>query len=360
VPGERVVVIGGGIVGASVALHLAEGGADVLVVDDARPGRATYAGAGIVAPPWRSPGSPIFELRAHAVAAYPELAARIGAPFEVIGELFAAPPGPALDETSEALAASGLGPEVLEPEAARAAFPYLAPHLAAARVGTTARVEGDRIRDGLLDAARRAGAEVVTGAAQVLLGAGRVDGVEVDGRRHEASTVVVAAGAWSAELVAAAGHRLAVAPQKGQILHLGVAEDTASLPVVQPIGADHYLLPFSDRRVVVGATRETGSGFDLRLTAGGVLEVLADALSVAPGLATADIRDRRVGLRPLSADGEPLLGPVPGTAGLWVASGMGPQGLTIGPYSGRLVAEAVLGRDSEVDIRPFAVDRPLA
>ena len=91
--GHRVVVVGGGIVGAAAAFHLAEGGAEVVVVDDDREGRATYAGAGIVAWPWQDPVRPIFELRRRAVAAYTGLAARLGARLEVVGELFVAPPG---------------------------------------------------------------------------------------------------------------------------------------------------------------------------------------------------------------------------------------------------------------------------
>lgn len=354
--GDRIVVVGGGIVGASVAFHLADAGADAVLIDDDRAGRATYAGAGIVAYPWRDPGSPIFELRRRSVEAYPELAARVGFAFEVVGELFAAPPGPMLDEAEEALRHGAAGPvERLSAEEARAAFPYLEPELAALRVTTTARVEGDAVRAGLLSAA--GDVEVVAGRAELVTDAGRVEAVAVDGRRIPASDVVVAAGTWSAELARQAGATIAVAPQRGQIVHLGVVEDTAAMPVVQPLGADHYLLPFADHRVVVGATRETGSGFDVRLTAGGVAKVLADALRVAPGLDTATLRETRVGLRPASPDGDPILGPVPGCAGLWAATGMGPQGLTVGPYCGRLVADAVAGRPAELDLSPFSPAR---
>lgn len=330
----------------------------MVLVDDDRAGRATYAGAGIVAWPWQDPSGPMFELRRRAVAGYPELAARIGARLDVVGGIFVAPPGPLLDEAHRALE-GGLAGAVrrLEPEQARAAFPYLAPELAALHVTTTGRVQGDAIRDRLIQAATGAGAEVVTGRAELVCGQSAVHAVEVAGRRVPAGDVVVAAGAWSADAVAPAGVTLAVAPQRGQILHLGVREDTATMPVIEPLDSDHYLLPFPDRRVVVGATRETGPGFDPRLTAGGVAAVLHDALRVAPGLADATLREMRVGLRPATPDGAPLLGAVPGCAGLWVATGMGPQGLTIGPYCGRLIADAVLGRPAEMDLTPYAPAR---
>jgi D-amino-acid dehydrogenase len=357
VSSERVVVVGAGIAGASAALHLSEAGAEVVLVDDRRAGRATYAGAGIVGWPWRYRERPIFELQRRALAAYPELAVRVGASFEVVGELFVARPGPLLEEAYAALAGTAGPVRRLEPEQARGYFPYLAPDLAALHVETTARVQGDAVRARLLDAAVAAGAEVICGRAGLDRGPTGVRAVNLDGRRIASGDVVVAAGAWSAELVASLGVSLAVAPQRGQILHLEVEEDTAAMGVVQPLDADHYLLPFSGGRVVVGATREAGSGLDPRLTAGGVAEVLGEALRVAPGLANATLRDLRVGLRPSTPDGDPILGPVPGCGGLWAVTGMGPQGLTIGPYCGRLVADAVLGRSAELDLAPYSAAR---
>jgi D-amino-acid dehydrogenase len=64
--------------------------------------------------------------------------------------------------------------------------------------------------------------------------------------------------------------------------------------------------------------------------------------------------DQRVGLRPATTDGEPVLGPIPGWNGLWAATGMGPQGLTLGPYSAKLVADALLGCAPVLDLAPFA------
>jgi len=357
-PSGAVVVIGGGIAGASVALHLVEGGAHVVLVDDDRDGRATYAGAGIVGWPWRDAGRPSFELRRRAAAMYPELAARIGAGFEIVGEIFVASPGRLLDEAEEALAGGAAGPaRRLEPDAARELFPYLAPELGALHVTSTGRVHGDEIRDALRAAAVAAGAEVLAGRAELECERGAVRAVRVAGRRIAAADVVVAAGAWSDALVAPAGVHLAVAPQRGQILHLDVDQDTAAMVVVQPLDGDHYLLPFAGGRIIAGATRETGSGFDPRLTAGGVADVLRDALRVAPGLAGATLRELRVGLRPATPDGDPILGPVPGCAGLWASTGMGPQGLTLAPYCGRVVAEAILGRAPELDLAPFSAGR---
>jgi D-amino-acid dehydrogenase len=144
-----------------------------------------------------------------------------------------------------------------------------------------------------------------------------------------------------------------VAPMRGQIVHLSLpGNDTAAWPVVLP-QSSHYLLAFEDSRVVVGATRESGSGFDYRVTAAGQAEVLQQALHVAPGLAPATVVETRIGFRPASADGLPLLGHVRGVDGLLVGNGLGAAGLTIGPFAGKLLADLALAGKTALDLQPF-------
>jgi len=228
-------------------------------------------------------------------------------------------------------------------------------------VATTgaARVDGRLLRDALWRAAERRGARIVSGDAALELAAsgGRVDAVRVGGERLAAGTVIVAGGAWSAALGEALGVALPVFPQRGQILHLTLpGSATAGWPIVVGFHA-HYLLTFAPDRVVAGATRESESGFDVRMTAGGVHEALAEALRVAPGLAGATLAEVRVGLRPASPDGLPLLGQLPGYDNVLVATGHGPSGLQLGPYSGAVVAGLALGEPEQLDLTPFAVAR---
>ena len=119
----------------------------------------------------------------------------------------------------------------------------------------------------------------------------------------------------------------------------------------------HYLVAWPDSRVAAGATRETGSGFAPHTTSAGVREVLDEALRVAPGLAGAEIREIRVGLRPLTSDTLPVLGPVPGVSGVFLVTGHGPTGLTLGPYSAKLVAGQMLGKPPASDLSPFSIAR---
>jgi D-amino-acid dehydrogenase len=88
--------------------------------------------------------------------------------------------------------------------------------------------------------------------------------------------------------------------------------------------------------------------------------VLADALAVAPGLASASVVETRVGLRPLPRSGRPVLGPVPGVPGWFVVSGLGAGGLTMGPVAGHLLAQLVLTGSPDLDLGPFAPDHPEA
>ncbi|MBB2935895.1 D-amino-acid dehydrogenase [Amycolatopsis bartoniae] len=359
----RTVVIGSGIAGASAAYQLARRGADVVVVDAARTGVATAAGAGIVCPWTSRAGEEHYSAAGAAAAYYRRLVEELAedgvtdSSFEVVGGMVVSADERELDEAFARVSARAT-PEVgdvrrLDPAQARELFPALAPELGAVHVAGGARVDGRRLREVLLTAASRYGAEQVPGRAE-LSSAGEL---RVDGSRWEADRVVVAAGAWSGELVAPLGVSLGVAPQRGQISHFELpGVETGSWPVVLPVSS-HYLLAFPGSRVVAGATRETGSGFDYRVTAAGQREVLENALSVAPGLADATLLETRVGFRPASEDDLPLLGPLPGRPEVLVATAFGAGGLTLAPFAGMLIAELALGEEPSFDLGPYAPGR---
>ena len=364
----KVVVVGAGILGASTAYHLAREGCDVALVDRADEGRATAAGAGIVCP-WGSPteDAPGYALLAGGARYYRPLVAMLAEDGEhdlgyaQVGGLYV-PSGPGeLDAVERRARARALeAPEAgrierLSPVDARALFPPLRPDRPALFVSGGARVDGRRVAAALQRAAAKRGARLVNGSAELILRGNRALGVRVDGESIEADAVVVAAGAWAPKALEPAGVQLAVAPQRGQIVHLRLpGTDTARWPVLLPLNS-YYLLAFEDSRVVIGATRETNSGFDYRLTAAGVAEVLNAGLAVAPGLASWTVHEIRIGFRPVAHDNRPKLGPVPGFDNLLVGNGLGPSGLSMGPYSGALLANATLGRPSELALTPYAV-----
>ena len=96
-----------------------------------------------------------------------------------------------------------------------------------------------------------------------------------------------------------------------------------------------------------------GTGFDYRVTAAGQAEVLSEALRIAPGLGAATLVETRVGFRPVSPDGRPLLGRVRDVKGLVIGNGLGAAGLTIGPLAGRLLADVALDRPPALDLATF-------
>ncbi len=363
----RLIVVGAGITGSACGYAASMLGAEVVLVDSAQPGRATAAGAGIICP-WSSSGEEPdrFALGCAGARAYPALIAALAEDGETAlgyrrsGALVLVSSTEQQQEVHRQLAArQDDWPEMgeisaLGPAQAQALFPPLRPDRPAVLIAGGARIDGRLIAAALRRAAGRQGARVISGEARLRCTGGAVAGVTVAGEFIAADAVVAAAGAWTDTFLEPAGVALGVTAQRGQIVHLGLGvTDTSRWPTVLPGGSGHYLLAFDDSRVVAGATRETGSGFDRRVTAGGLAEVLGEALSVAPGLASASHLETRIGFRPMGPGGRPLLGPVPGVAGLFAATGLGATGLTMGPYAGELTARAALGLDLPFDLRPF-------
>jgi len=214
------------------------------------------------------------------------------------------------------------------------------------------RIDGRLLREALERACVERGAQVIRARA-TLSRKGDVAVVAAKGQPLPAESVILAAGAWSAPLAASAGVTVPVYPQRGQIVHLEMpGVDTSSWPVVLGFHS-HYLVAFPPNRVVAGATREDGMGATYAVTAGGVHEVLSEALRVAPGLSAAAIREVRVGFRPIMPDQMPALGRAPGVDNLIIATGHGPYGLQLGPYSGALAARLALGLDPGLDLTPY-------
>ncbi|HEV2236505.1 MAG TPA: FAD-dependent oxidoreductase [Ktedonobacterales bacterium] len=372
---DHVVVIGGGIVGGSAAYALARRGARVTLVDRGDIGQATAAGAGIIAAGTSLRALPaFFALGLPASQHYATLIAALAGDGETdtgyaeVGLLHvatSADEAARLDEVaalfSERRAAgfAHIGAVTrLSGTEARTAFPALGEVAGAVATGGAARVDGRLLRDALRRAGVRRGVRIVSGAAALASdGAGgcqvTVESVPLD----PADAVILAGGAWSGATAAALGIDVPVAPQRGQILHLEMPDaNTAHWPIVVGFHS-HYLLTFAPHRVMAGATRESDSGFDPRATAGGVREALSEALRVASGLAAATLREVRVGLRPASPDGLPIIGRAPGQERVWLATGHGPSGLQLGPYTGELVAGLALGGPAPLDLTPFALER---
>jgi D-amino-acid dehydrogenase len=352
-----VVVVGGGMVGTATAYELGRSGASTLLVDRADAGRATDAGAGILSPETAKrddPGWVEFVLAAgrHYDRLLTQLDTDSG--YDRCGILQLATRETDLSAW-EWVAERATGATEISPDDARAMVPVLGKVVRALHHPRAARVDGRMMCAALRRGAEKHGVQVRNGSVDEVR-AGSPVTIVVDGEAITAPLVVIAGGAWTRRLGVQLGVDLPVGPVRGQIAHLGVSDhDTARWPIVQQVYG-HYMVPWADHRVAVGATVED-VGFAHDVTAGGVNEIMREALRVMPGLAGARLGEVRVGLRPTSIDDAPILGPLTGIPNVFVATGHGANGLLLGPISGRVMSDLIAGRPPEVDVKPFSPAR---
>jgi D-amino-acid dehydrogenase len=365
---KKVIVIGAGILGASTAYHLAKSGVEVTLIDGRDLGQATDAAAGIVCP-WLSQrrNKAWYQLVKGGARYYPSLIAQLEdlgeteTGYKRVGTISLHTEHDKLEKMAErALKRREDAPEIgeikiLSPSETKRLFPPLREDYGSVYVSGGARVNGRALRKALINAAKKVGATFLEGNASIVHQQNQIMGVSINEKVLDADQVIVTGGVWAKELLRPLGVNFLVKPQKAQIVHLEIVDmDTSAWPVVMPPN-DQYILTFEDGRVVVGATHEDDTGLDLRVTAGGINEVLGKALLVAPGLADSNILETRVGFRPFTPGFLPVIGYLPNYEGLLVANGLGASGLTAGPYLGAELAKLALGREMEIDINSYDV-----
>lgn len=367
----KVVIIGAGIAGASTAYHLAKAGAHVKVVERMEPGSATDAAAGIICP-WLSQrrNKAWYALAKGGAAYYPVLIDHLNADGETetgykrVGAISLHTDEDKLEKMIErAQKRKEDAPEIgeirlLNSEETTELFPLLTDKYRSVYVEGAARVNGRALRESLLNAARKNGAEVISGSASLCKENGEVH-VLVEGGKLEADQIIIAAGAWAGELLEPLT-RFKVKGQKAQIIHFKIEDQqSGEWPVVMPPN-DQYILAFEDGRIIAGATHEDDCEFDLRITAGGINEVLFKALETAPGLTEAEFVEMRVGYRPFTPDFLPVAGQLPGYRNVYVVNGLGASGLTVGPFLGQQLSKLVLGETPDIDLNPYDVAGAIA
>jgi glycine/D-amino acid oxidase-like deaminating enzyme len=369
------VIIGGGLVGWAAAYALAKRSIPALVIDAGDAGAATMAGAGMITPgtsPRLVPAA--LPLAFGATTHYPQLIAALAdaqagdTGYETVGAIYVARDEsevPSLDAVQRLLIErreSGMSLigeiERISGDRARALFPPLTPEAPAAVwfAGGT-RVNGRLLRAAIRAAALQLGCREQIGRASISRTGNRLTVTTPDLEQIDPDVVAISGGAWTPLLGEQVGLNLPIEPQKGQIVHLAWQDDsTAHWPLLES-AATHYMLGFPGGRIVAGATRELGQGYDTRVTAAGLHEVLSEALAIAPGLGNCEIVETRVGLRPWSPDGVPAIGRLTGTDNGWICTGHGPSGLTIGPYSAELLAQFITKENPNLDPIPYSPDR---
>ncbi|MBW8352072.1 FAD-binding oxidoreductase [Bacillus sp. IITD106] len=369
---EKFIVVGAGILGASTAYHLAKAGADVIVIDRKDKGQATDAAAGIVCP-WISQrrNQAWYQLAKGGARFYPNLIQELenegesNTGYARVGAVSIHTDSKKLIEMEKrARKRREDAPEIgeiqlLSPSETKAVFPLIADGYSSVHVSGAARVDGRALRDALLRAAERHGAHIIHGDAELVLHGMKVIGAKTTDELYIADTVIVTAGAWGSQLLKPLGVHFQIDFQKGQILHMNLKGiETDHWPVVMPPGSQ-YIVPFHKGKIVAGATHEKNTGFDLRVTAGSIQEILSQSLQFAPGLSNAEVVETRVGFRPFTPEFLPVIGALQEYEGVLIANGLGASGLTMGPYLGSLLAKLALKEEIDLDLETYSISGAL-
>jgi glycine oxidase len=346
-----VAIIGGGLIGASIAFELSAEKLRVVILDSQQPGQeASWAAAGMLSPGPDSPEAlPLVPLMKESLRIYPEFIAAVenlsgkSAEFthEAALQIFLAPQG---EWERDALFAEycrlGLPIESLSLDAARHLEPSLGPNArAAAYLPNEATVNPRSLTAAVMAAIQRRGVEIRSGCAvsALLHENNRCAGVIAAGEKIAAKFVVVAAGCFSSGVAPdddLLSQFVPTRPVRGQMIALR----PKGLNLRHVLRSEHgYIVPRSDGRVVTGSTLEN-AGFDKHVTPGGLQQILRAAIDLAPTLAEAEVLETWAGLRPGTPDNLPILGPT-GIDGLLIATGHYRNGILLAPVTAKLLRD---------------------
>ncbi len=367
-----LVVIGGGVIGLCCAWAAAEAGMSVTLVDPSPGSGASSVAGGMLAPATESQFTErgLTEANTASKAMWPSFAARLEARtgtevgLRTEGTLMlAGTPSdrPVVEQAHAFLAETGFSVRRLSSRELHAAEPSLGHGLAGAFfVPGDHQVDNRALLRSLLAALAEAGVEQVRSRATGLVwnGGAVVGCTTSDGQTIGGGAVLVAAGAWSTEIEGLPAP-LPLRPVKGHILRLdGDPADPLLTHTVRALvsGRPCYLVPRSDGSIVVGATMED-RGFDRRVMAGSVGDLLEDARGLLPALGETALAEATVGFRPGSPDNAPLVGRWHAD-GLVVACGHFRNGILLGPLTAEAVLAVLAGTAPPSGTAAFDPSRP--
>jgi glycine oxidase len=357
-----VIIVGGGVIGASIAFELAAEKLDALLIDSQQPAReASWAAAGMLSPGPDSPDAlPLVPLAKESMRLYPEFIASVE---ELSGkttafarkgvfEVFTAPNGESeRDKMVAQYQTLGLSIEPVATEVARKAEPALGPAVrAAAWLPEEATLDPRMLMDALLAALQNRGVEILgdSPVSSVMLDGNHCTGVVTRGRNISAKCIVVAAGCFSAA-IDWIGRYAPTRPIRGQLLAL----ESKSVILARTLRSNKaYLVPRPNGRIIAGSTLED-AGFEKHVTPAGVRKILDGVLELAPALANAQLVDAWAGLRPGTPDHLPVLGPTD-IRGLYIATGHYRNGILLAPATAKLLSRWILGGKPELDTERFS------
>ncbi len=363
-----VAVIGGGVEGCSIAYHLSNAGIRVSVIErEEIASEASSAAAGLLAPAGVLTGPKVGAdlffaswLMTPALIEEIEAASGVQVEYQQTGSLHVV-----TDEDQEehlhryeqAWLARNTHVEWITGDELRRDEPLLNPEITTAlSIPHASSIRPRLMTKAYAEAARKLGTRFyehmeATGFRQ---NGDKVTGIETArGELIECERVVIAAGAWSAQVGRWLGLEIPVFPARGQILSLRQPETPLKHTI---FGRDIYVVPKVDNTIYIGATVER-VGFDKSNTAGGVLWLLSRAIKLLPQLEGAALAHIWSGLRPASQDSYPILGKVARWENIILATGHGAGGFELSAITGKTIAELIITGKTPTLIQPFGIDR---
>jgi glycine oxidase len=363
-----VVIIGGGVIGCSIAYQLSKAGVQVSILErEEIAAEASSAAAGLLAPDMVLTGpKAVADLFLASWSMTAEIIAEIEAASGTQVEYFQTgvlhvfaykDDQSSLRGFAEIWQAQGSDVKWLTGDQVYQYEPLLHHTFdAALYVPEAASIRPRLMTRAYAEAARKSGANFyehteVTGLQQ---DSGKVIGIQTaQGQTLRCDCVVIATGAWSAHIGSWFGLTIPVYPARGQILSLRQPATPLKYTI---IGNGVYIVPKIDNTIYVGATVEQ-AGFDKSNTAGGIAWLLSSAIQLVPKLEHAAIVDIWSGLRPWSQDSYPILGKAPGWENVILATGHGPGGFELSAITGKMVAELIITGQTPALIQPFGLER---
>jgi glycine oxidase len=367
-----VIIIGGGLIGSSIALRLAQAKLRVLVFDRREPGaEASSAAAGMIASQSETPEpDAFFSLCAASHALYPAFISEIEelsgqeVGFRREGSLLVAVKEKQVAELEKLYwtqTRAGLPLERLTPVSLQHKMPGLSSKIRlAVGVSEDYWVDNEKLTQAVIEAARRLGVRFYAHCPvqEVKVRENRVEAIQANSGHvggeatlFSAGCFVLAAGCWSASLAAQVGLALPMQPCRGQMMEF---ESPHEIPFVIRTGT-HYLVPRAARRVLVGSTVED-AGFDKAVTGEGLQSILEGAMRFAPFLKDCVFRRAWAGLRPDTADHRPVLGYCK-LQNLILATGHFRHGILLAPVTAQQISELALTRSTSLSLEAYRPTR---
>jgi glycine oxidase len=349
-----VIVIGGGIIGLSLAITLRKRGVAVLVVERGEPGReASHAAGGMLVDCALETAPALQSLATASARMYPEFVheleveSGIKVDLRDYGTLLL--PSPDHDEAYAQLRLRPDRVRELEPELVAADRAVL--HLRERCVDPRA------LLGAAWKTARHRGVDFSSGdpVTAVNLSNGRVTGVTTTKTSFLAPQVVNCAGAWAGQIQAGnrGSHRLPTRPVKGQMIYLLMPQRQLLKHVIR--APEAYLIPRSDGRLLVGTTVEE-AGFDKRTDPETIQHLFRAAVKLVPKLEGAKLHEDWAGLRPGTPDALPILGAT-AIPNYFLATGHYRDGILLAPVTAQIMADVVEGRSPQYDLACFSPAR---